>query len=560
MTRIRSAITATIMAIGLVAGSVAVSTSSAAASDSATHAISGHVANLSPAGQNSFGVSAHILVFDENGNYAQWGDADWKGNYRLEGLKDGDYRIQFTEYHSPYSADDVGLAPTWWGDTPFRSEAKVLTIDGADEVADVGMVAGASIKGVVDTTAWYSDNVQRATTYIQNPDGSWERGAEATVTNGSYFMIGVPAAPQVILFSDYTNGIGGGRMYSPQYWPNQPTRSTAKVIQPAPGDQLTGYNATLLPWAARAVQRISGADRFEASANISASHFSAGVPVVFVADGTNYPDALSAGPVAAHLGGPVLLVTPGDVPAPIASELNRLKPQKIYVVGGPNSVNNSTYSRLAQFAPQIERIGGTDRYEVSRKLALLAAPAITPDPTSGESRIQVLFADGRGFADALSAGSAAASGGGVVVLVNGANSKLDAPTTALIHQLQPESAWVIGGPNSMSPALDDNIRSLGVGFNRIAGATRYDVSAELGDYFVGWGEDSNAYLALGSNFPDALSGAALAGATDAILFITPSDCVPGRVLDRMKTSGTPNAILLGGPNSLGAGVEQMRRC
>ncbi|WP_291057047.1 cell wall-binding repeat-containing protein [Herbiconiux sp.] len=559
MSHIRSSLAAAAVALGLLTGSITALAPAAAAADS-THAISGHVADLSPAGQNSYGVRAHILVYDEAGNYAQWGDADWKGDYRLDGLEDGDYRIQFTEYHSPYSADDVGLAPTWWGDTPFRSEARVLTIDGADAVVDVGMVAGASIKGDVDTTAYFSDNVQRALTYIRNPDGSWERGAEATVTNGSYFLIGVPDAPQVILFSDYTNGIGGGQMYSPQYWPNQPTRATASVIQPSAGEQLTGYDATLLPWAARVVQRISGADRFEASANISASHFDAGVPVVFVADGTNYPDALSAGPVAAHLGGPVLLVRPGDVPSAIASELNRLKPQKVYVVGGPNSVADSTYSRLAQYAPLIERIGGADRYEVSRKLALLAAPAIAPDPTSGESRIQVLFADGRGFADALSAGSAAASEGGVVILVNGANPALDAPTAAMMNQLHPQSSWVIGGPNSMSPALDDDIRSFGGSFNRISGATRYDVSAELGDYFVGWGEDSNVYLALGSKFPDALSGAALAGATHALLYIAPSDCVPGGVLDRMKTRGTPNVILLGGPNSLGAGVEQMRRC
>ncbi|MCS5728140.1 cell wall-binding repeat-containing protein [Herbiconiux moechotypicola] len=545
---------------GLVAGSIAISTASAAAAETETHAISGHVSNLSPAGQNSFGVQAQITVYDEHGYYAQFGTADWKGDYRLEGLKDGDYRIHFSEYHSPYSVDDVGLAPTWWGDTPFRSEAKVLTIDGADMVANVGMIAGASIKGVVETTAYFNNNVQQVVTFIRNPDGTWEEGTWATVTGGSYFMIGVPDAPQALLFSDYTNDIGGGQMYSPQYWPNQPTRSTATLIQPSPGDQLTGYSTTLFPWAARTVQRISGADRFEASANISASHFKAGVPAVFIADGTNYPDALSAGPVAAHLGGPVLLVTPGSVPATIASELVRLKPQKIYVVGGPNSVSSETYSRLAQFAPEIERIGGADRYEVSRKLARLAAPTITPDPTTGESRIRVFFADGRGFADALSAGSAAASNGGVVVLVNGANTRLDAPTRALLQQLDSQSAWVIGGPNSILPALDDDIRSLDMGLNRISGATRYDVSAELGDYFVDRGEDQNVFLALGTNFPDALSGAALAGVTRTVLFITPSECVPGRILARMQTSGTPNAILLGGPNSLGTGVEQMRRC
>ena len=50
--------------------------------------------------------------------------------------------------------------------------------------------------------------------------------------------------------------------------------------------------------ATAAVTRLAGSDRYRTSAVISASAFDAGVPIAFIATGLNFPDALSAGPVA----------------------------------------------------------------------------------------------------------------------------------------------------------------------------------------------------------------------------------------------------------------------
>ncbi|HYM53052.1 MAG TPA: S8 family serine peptidase, partial [Candidatus Dormibacteraeota bacterium] len=46
--------------------------------------------------------------------------------------------------------------------------------------------------------------------------------------------------------------------------------------------------------------RLAGADRYATAAAVSAASFGAGVPVAYVATGTNFPDALAAGPVAAR--------------------------------------------------------------------------------------------------------------------------------------------------------------------------------------------------------------------------------------------------------------------
>ncbi|MUN07081.1 hypothetical protein GLX25_08110, partial [Agromyces luteolus] len=55
-------------------------------------------------------------------------------------------------------------------------------------------------------------------------------------------------------------------------------------------------NITLRDWGS--TSRISGADRYATSAAISAKSFEPGVPVVYIANGTNFPDALSGAPVA----------------------------------------------------------------------------------------------------------------------------------------------------------------------------------------------------------------------------------------------------------------------
>src|SRR5690606_22695181 len=55
------------------------------------------------------------------------------------------------------------------------------------------------------------------------------------------------------------------------------------------------------------VDRFSGTDRYMTGVDISKKSFSPGVPVVYVATGLAFPDALAAAPAAAAQGGPLLL-------------------------------------------------------------------------------------------------------------------------------------------------------------------------------------------------------------------------------------------------------------
>ena len=142
------------------------------------------------------------------------------------------------------------------------------------------------------------------------------------------------------------------------------------------------------------VSRIGGANRYETAAQASATRFSPNVPVVFVATGSNFADALGAG-AAAQGRGPVLLTTRDSLPAVTRDEINRLQPRRIVVLGGTAVVSESVRQDLAGLTGvTVERLGGSDRYET---LALLAADSYRM--TGGT----VILATGAQYADALSA-------------------------------------------------------------------------------------------------------------------------------------------------------------
>lgn len=97
-------------------------------------------------------------------------------------------------------------------------------------------------------------------------------------------------------------------------------------------------------------------------------------PVVYVATGENFPDALGAGPAAAMAKGPILLVTQNSIPGPTGAELNRLAPDKIVIVGGTAVISASVEASLAAYAGTVERIAGANRYDTAAKLSAATYP------------------------------------------------------------------------------------------------------------------------------------------------------------------------------------------
>jgi putative cell wall-binding protein len=100
------------------------------------------------------------------------------------------------------------------------------------------------------------------------------------------------------------------------------------------------------PYTAGSVTRIAGRDRYATAAAVAAA-FAAGRPSSYLATGANFPDALAAGPAAALAGVPILLVQPDALPAPTASQLDRIQPARLLVLGSLRAVSDEVAAAAA---------------------------------------------------------------------------------------------------------------------------------------------------------------------------------------------------------------------
>ncbi|MFB2598037.1 cell wall-binding repeat-containing protein [Herbiconiux sp. P17] len=190
--------------------------------------------------------------------------------------------------------------------------------------------------------------------------------------------------------------------------------------------------------------RVGGADRYAVSAALSAREFNVG-SIAYIASGQNFPDALSGSAAAGHRNGPVLLVTKDGVPGSVATELDRLHPSKIVVLGGPNSVSDATLTEVVAHTPTgtpAARLAGADRYAVS------AAVSADTYPTGAST---VYVASGAVFPDALSGSAAAIVANAPVLLVT--KDGISDAVAAELERLNPRRIIVLGGPNTVSDAV-----------------------------------------------------------------------------------------------------------
>jgi subtilisin family serine protease len=295
--------------------------------------------------------------------------------------------------------------------------------------------------------------------------------------------------------------------------------------------------------------RLSGSDRYATSEQIS-RNFNPGVPVVYVATGENYPDALSAGPAATVQSSPLLLTDPAYLPFSTQSEIQRLKPALIVVVGGEGAISSSVYARLSLLAPAIRRDSGADRFSTSRIIA---------ERAFGSSGANVAFiATGNDFPDALAAAAAAGSLNAPVILLDGSASSADPNATALMRRLGVTQVYIAGGPGVVTVGIQNSLSAVFSNVTRLSGTDRYATSRAINAQI--FSSSAKTFLAVGTDFPDSLSGAALAGRNRAPLYIVPRNCVPGDVLVDIDRFATTDVVLLGGTGALTEDVSRLQAC
>jgi putative cell wall-binding protein len=300
------------------------------------------------------------------------------------------------------------------------------------------------------------------------------------------------------------------------------------------------------------VSRIGGKDRFEQSALVSKASF-ATADRVYLASGERFPDALSAASVAGRLDAPLLLTPSAHVTFEVLDELKRLAPANVIAVGGPLAMSPAVIDEVSAAlgtATTVTRIGGADRFEVSRNLTISQFGIPNPD--------KVFVATGNNFPDALGASPAAALGNSPVLLVNGGATSLTPAERLTLFRLGAKATTIVGGPAAVGAALETDLAA-SYPTTRFGGADRFEVNARLNKATFKPGVDT-LYLASGTTFPDALSGGAAAGAHDNPLAITEQNCVSGATASTIGRLVPSKVVILGGTASLGTALDSLTLC
>jgi putative cell wall-binding protein len=181
---------------------------------------------------------------------------------------------------------------------------------------------------------------------------------------------------------------------------------------------------------------------------ISRATFAPRVSAAFVATGSSFPDALAAGPAAIKARGPVLLTHAGTLPASTRSELVRLAPDTIYLLGGTSAVGESVRRAIQDATGRsVVRLAGVDRFAT--------AVAISREFFGGPR--SVYLATGTNFPDALSAVPAAGRAGSPLLLVQ--RDRVPPSVAAELVRLHPPRCYLSGGTAVISDAVVSQLRA-----------------------------------------------------------------------------------------------------
>lgn len=449
--------------------------------------------------------------------------------------------------------------------TPHRrSSARLLalSLSCVGAVALTGLVAtpasaapapvSGSITSPASVPGTHTYTVQAWTMEDAFADADLVASTTATVASGATAPYTLPALPDGsyvvrVLETPLQNGVPsvGDSFWKDTDWAGDSTRVVVA------GATVTGIDLTPEPFRF-STSRIEGDDRYSTSV-ASTQAFAPGVPVLYIASGEGWADALSAGPAASIQDGALLLTDPNSLKASTSAEITRLAPQKTVVVGSDKTVSDTVYRQIdALVDTPLSRIGGGDRYDTSR---LIVADAFD-DGSAGD----LFLATGGNFPDALSVAPVAGREGEAVLLVDGAVPGLDAATRSAITRLDPEKAVILGQPASISTGIESDVDAVVDDVTRIGGASRYATSRLINEAYAPEGLTDTTYLASGEGAADALSGATVAAALGAPISLARPDCVPAETIDSLKRQHLDSAFVLGSSLTLSQNVALFRAC
>lgn len=344
------------------------------------------------------------------------GDGQWGGRVleaRVEGYtSDGEYTYAYA------TGTGLRLAHPWprWRD---GSSSNYFTFDASDVPGEAVRLAGDNRWGTSAAVA-----------------GQWRSGVSvAYVASGLAFPDALSAASRSGVYDAPVLLVGETSLPDETAAALRQLRPSRIVVVGGSGAVNGSVLRDLRPYAGTGtVQRVEGTNRYETAAEM-ASYYPSGVRRVYLASGQDFPDALAGAALAANRGEPLLLTEGGELPSSTRTQLARLDPTEVVVLGGSTAISGTVARQAGAYSAsgRFTRLAGTNRYETAEKIA-----DQYPDTTA-----RVVVASGQGFPDAVVGAALSAHYSAPLVLTE--KGALPDPTRDAMSGWSLSGAYAIGG-------------------------------------------------------------------------------------------------------------------
>jgi hypothetical protein len=268
---------------------------------------------------------------------------------------------------------------------------------------------------------------------------------------------------------------------------------------------------------------IFASTRFQTAAKAVDLAYPAGhtVGALVVANGDEWTGNVSAAALASACGGPLLLTEHGSLPSATSAEIKRLKPARVYIVGGQSMVADSVAGQIAKLAPHVTRVSADSRYALAASVAKKSVAMLR----AKKHTVDTAYLIGRdAFCDAVAVAPVSARTGRPVFIV-----RQDTATKTTLAGLKASGikhVIIIGGSGIVGPKVVAELKKQHLSVARIFGADRYTTALKVAQHGAGlhvgltW---SRVGVSSGTSLHGMLACAIAQGESGALLLYTPAD-------------------------------------
>jgi putative cell wall-binding protein len=292
--------------------------------------------------------------------------------------------------------------------------------------------------------------------------------------------------------------------------------------------------------------RIFGTTRVQTSVAVANAGWTQSDYAV-IAYAWDFPDAVSAAPLAYKYKAPILLSDKGSLNEETSSELSSLNVKHVFIVGGTGVISTKVENQIEAKGIDVQRLYGINRYATSVAIARQIG-----------NNGSVVITNGLNPYEAMSISPIAAKLGMPIILT--ARNNVPDVVKNYIQNNGVTQTYVLGKADGT--AEDDGVANSSIFPNpvRITGANLYERNVNIIKMFSSDLNFSKIYLATGKSFADALAGSALAATTSSpIIFVDNNMPQVTQNFISSEANSVTNVCVLGGTGAISdATVQQVQ--